>query len=74
MTGTHTYAEIKSQPSVWQDALDVFRSQTDRVESLWRSEPFDEVIFTGCGSTHYLSITAASLFQTLVGVPARAIK
>jgi len=25
----------------------------------WLEEPCDEVIFTGCGSTHYLSLAAA---------------
>ena len=31
MTGTHTYAEIKSQPTVWQDALAIFQAQADQL-------------------------------------------
>jgi glucosamine--fructose-6-phosphate aminotransferase (isomerizing) len=60
-----------SQPAVWQDALDVFQAQVGALGELWQAEQVDEVIFTGCGSTHYLSIAAARLFQHLTGVPAR---
>jgi glucosamine--fructose-6-phosphate aminotransferase (isomerizing) len=30
------------------------------------------VLFTGCGSTHYLSLSAAALFQALTHIPSRA--
>lgn len=73
MAGTHTYNEIKSQPAVWGDALDVFRENAVSLKSFWQREPFDEVIFTGCGSTYYLSLVGARLFQSLVRIPARAL-
>jgi glucosamine--fructose-6-phosphate aminotransferase (isomerizing) len=31
------------------------------------------VLFTGCGSTYYVSLAAAALFQELTGVPARGL-
>jgi glucosamine--fructose-6-phosphate aminotransferase (isomerizing) len=34
---------------------------------------YDQVIFTGCGSTYYLSLAAAALYQELTGNPARAV-
>ncbi len=70
--GAHTFSEILSQPSVWSETLRAFHSQSDALHKLWRSRDFSRVIFTGCGSTYYLSLTAASLFQTLTGVPSRA--
>jgi glutamine---fructose-6-phosphate transaminase (isomerizing) len=69
--GMHTLAEIQSQPATWQAALAAFPGWTERIRALWQAG-FDAVIFTGCGSTYYLSLTAAQIFQTLTGVPTRA--
>jgi glucosamine--fructose-6-phosphate aminotransferase (isomerizing) len=63
-----TYQEIKSQPGAWAEALDV----TSRV-SLPEIDPYSQIIFTGCGSTYYLSLAAASLYQELTGRAARAV-
>lgn len=70
--GAHTYAEIMSQPSVWATALEGFRVQAPALQALWRAHPPDWVIFTGCGSTYYLSCVGAALFQALTGVAAEA--
>ncbi len=70
--GAHTLAEITSQPTVWETTLHDFRTQTDAFEALWHDHSFDRVIFTGCGSTYYLSIIGATLFQTVLGIPAQA--
>ncbi len=35
--------------------------------------PFDAIVVTGCGSTYYLALAAASLLQTLTGVAARGV-
>ncbi|MGZ9222590.1 MAG: SIS domain-containing protein, partial [Anaerolineales bacterium] len=34
---------------------------------------YEQVIFTGCGSTYYLSLAAAALYQELTGCAARAV-
>jgi glutamine---fructose-6-phosphate transaminase (isomerizing) len=62
-----TYREIKSQPEAWAQAIDVAR-----VAQLPNMLDFEQVIFTGCGSTYYLSLAAAALYQELTGRPARA--
>ncbi len=72
LRGAHTLAEIMSQPTVWASALDAFRTQAPALRALWRERPAAQVLFTGCGSTYYLSIAGAALFQTLTGVPAVA--
>ena len=69
VNGQFTYAEIMSQPTMWQAALDEFPGE--KVTELW-GDGFDQVIFSGCGSTYYLSMVAARLFQSLTGVPAQA--
>jgi glucosamine--fructose-6-phosphate aminotransferase (isomerizing) len=70
--GLHTFAEIMSQPLVWREALEIFQARAVGLRALWDEETFDEVIFTGCGSTYYLSLVGAALFQQLTGVQARA--
>jgi glucosamine--fructose-6-phosphate aminotransferase (isomerizing) len=63
-----TYREIESQPDAWAQALDLIRAAP-----LPRAADYDQVIFTGCGSTYYLSLAAAALYQELTGRPARAV-
>jgi len=63
-----TYREIKSQPEAWAQALDV-----TNVSSLPKAGDYDQVLFTGCGSTYYLSLSAAALYQELTGRVARAV-
>ena len=63
-----TYREIKSQTEAWAQALGV----AGRV-SLPTAAEYDQVIFTGCGSTYYLSLAAAALYQELTGCPGRAV-
>ncbi len=63
-----TYREIKTQTEAWAQALDLVHSS-----SLPRAEDYEQVIFTGCGSTYYLSLAAAALYQEMTGRAARAI-
>jgi glucosamine--fructose-6-phosphate aminotransferase (isomerizing) len=62
-----TYREVKSQTEAWAQA-----SHLTNTNSLPNSEDYDQVIFTGCGSTYYQSLAAASLYQELTGRVARA--
>jgi glucosamine--fructose-6-phosphate aminotransferase (isomerizing) len=63
-----TYREIKSQTRAWAQALEVTRDLSFPSPRVYR-----QVIFTGCGSTYYLSVAAAALYQELTGRPARAV-
>ena len=63
-----TYKEIKSQTDAWTQALDVATRS-----HLPAAGDYEQVIFTGCGSTYYLSLAAAALYQELTGCPARAV-
>lgn len=70
--GSYTFAEITSQPTVWQNAIDIFRQQQSALEQFWSEHSFDQILFTGCGSTYYLSRFAASLFQEVAGASTSA--
>jgi len=63
-----TYREIKSQTEAWRNALDVISAI-----SLPDAARYEQIIFTGCGSTYYLSLAAAALYQELTGCAARAV-
>lgn len=70
--GHHTYQEITSEGKVWKATLQGFEGQSKTVINLLK-RPFGEVIFTGCGSTYYLSLAAAAAWQALTGTRARAV-
>jgi glutamine---fructose-6-phosphate transaminase (isomerizing) len=63
-----TYKEIKSQSEAWAQAVDLAS-----VLALPTADEYQQVIFTGCGSTYYLSLAAAALYQELTGCPSRAV-
>lgn len=68
LTDYHTYNEIKTQTEAWAQALDVVRASDSP-----KAGDYDQVIFIGCGSTYYLSLAAAALYQELTGRTARAV-
>lgn len=70
--GAYTFTEIVSQPEVWANTLAEFQAVAPALERFWHRQNVQRVIFTGCGSTYYLSLVAASLFQALNGIPAEA--
>lgn len=70
---TATYQEISTQTQAWQQALAVVTDNAAALTHLWAGGDYSSVIFTGCGSTYYLSLAAAALFQELTDQPARAV-
>ncbi len=70
--GEITLSEINSQPQLWAMALEQFGQVADEVRRFWERGGFEQVLFTGCGSTYYLGVIGASLLQAATGVPSRA--
>jgi len=71
--GSNTGEEILGQTATWATVLRDVLSQEKRIKEIFHREPFDEVVFIGCGSTYYLSLCAAAIFQSLTGTKARAL-
>ncbi len=70
--GVFTRQEILSQPDTWVETLNYLKK--DWEEQLPVLQDYDQVIFTGCGSTYFFSIWAARLLQkrtsmTCIAVP-----
>ena len=71
---TETYREITEQPAVWQDTLNILREQEDEIKKYMSAIGEDtEVILTGCGTSYYLPLTAASMYTKMTGCPARGV-
>jgi len=70
--GTHTYSEITSQPTIWQDAMSAFAVSSGALKALWDEGNYNRVLFTGCGSTYYLAMVGAALFQEMTRINTRA--
>ena len=73
MRSEFTKTEISSQVDAWKDASNVLEANHHHISDLWRDNDFNDLVFTGCGSTHYLSLSAANLFQANTGIRARGI-
>lgn len=70
--GEHTLHEISTQDQAWRAAYEATRSHREELLALWRDNRGLPVVFTGCGSTHFLATYAAALFQAMTGAPCRA--
>lgn len=66
--GEYTFTEITTQATAWADALQAFAAMESSLKQAWEKLNPKQVLFIGCGSTYYLSQTAAALFQELTGV------
>lgn len=70
--GKHTYQEIMSQGQAWRKSLDAVESHPpDFID--WFKKPWGEVFFIGCGSTYYLSLSAATIWQSITGQSTKAL-
>ncbi|HEY59526.1 MAG TPA: SIS domain-containing protein [Anaerolineae bacterium] len=72
MNGEFTYQEIMGQGESWSKSLAEAENQFKKIIAHLK-KPWSEVIFTGCGSTHYLSLTAAARWQSFTQMRARGI-
>ena len=70
--GHFTRQEIFSQPEAWASAFDVLDQNRPGIQELDPAARFGQILFTGCGSTYYLALAAASLTQGLTCLPCRA--
>jgi glucosamine--fructose-6-phosphate aminotransferase (isomerizing) len=67
-----TYKEIYGQPESFQAILDTLPEITSTLDKVF-AETYDELIFTGCGTSLYLAQTSAYLFRALNNTPAIAV-
>ena len=71
--GMYTIREIQTQSEAWAAVVDAVREGAQPWKTFFAQRAGDLTLFFGCGSTYYLSLTAASVFQTLAGQAARGV-
>ena len=71
--GSHSLAEILSQPQFWGRSLEALQREGSLadVRQLFRSA--SEWLFVGCGSSYYIALSAAAAWSSITGTRARAI-
>ncbi|HVM70657.1 MAG TPA: SIS domain-containing protein [Anaerolineales bacterium] len=70
--GLITYQEILSQPEAWEAALKILKAERTTGEAIDPARQYEQIMYTGCGSSYYLALAAAALTQTLTGRSCRA--
>jgi glucosamine--fructose-6-phosphate aminotransferase (isomerizing) len=68
-----TYEEIIRQQTGWKVALSALKA--DKINHLRLLDEFEDRtwVFTGCGTSFYLAQTASTIFETLTGIPTKAV-
>ncbi len=69
---TLTYHEIYGQPDSFQAILDTLPEIEATLDEVF-SEKYDQLIFTGCGTSLYLAQTSAYLWRAMNSTPAEAV-
>jgi glutamine---fructose-6-phosphate transaminase (isomerizing) len=70
---THTWKEILSESTVWQQVLGELSGSAVIDSILAQERKRREWIFVGCGTSYYLAESAAYSWTLLTGQPARAL-
>ena len=70
---TATETEIKEQPQTWGKTYDRFVEDEENVRATLESLAEKPLIFTGCGTSYYLALSAASAWTGVTGRAARAV-
>jgi len=67
-----TFEEILSQPTMWDKVLEQVSHKRSTFQKYLEHLTDQEAIFIGCGTSYYLSLSAASLYTRITGQKARA--
>lgn len=61
------------QPQTWEETRNLVLAQQAELAKRFADVNPEEVLFTGSGTSYYISIAAASIFQEITGLTARAV-
>ena len=71
--GQHTLIEIRSQPEAWAAVVPAALSAAEEWRRFFADAGNTQSLLFGCGSTFYLSLTAAAVLQAVTGGATRAV-
>jgi glucosamine--fructose-6-phosphate aminotransferase (isomerizing) len=73
MSDEHTLKEILSQPDTWKSVLDGLADPKFALKPAAVLCSKKEIVFIGCGTSYYASLSAASMFTRVTGAKSRAV-
>jgi glutamine---fructose-6-phosphate transaminase (isomerizing) len=68
-----TYQEIESQSNIWRSVLNHFFEVKSELAEALKPRQFSKIRVIGCGSTHYLSLSAAQLLTLYTDYDVQAL-
>jgi glucosamine--fructose-6-phosphate aminotransferase (isomerizing) len=71
--GQYSWQEITTQGASWRSAIERTLAQREGLRALFERNAGRPILFTGCGSTHYLALYAAPFFQRVTGLRCRGV-
>ncbi len=71
--GEQTREELLSQPQAWTETIECVMTCAGELRKFFYAGGYTAISLTGCGSTYYLALAAADIFQQLLQVPARGL-
>jgi glutamine---fructose-6-phosphate transaminase (isomerizing) len=66
--------EIFGQGESLRRTIDLVLSRREEIRGFFNEGGWEEIVFIGCGSSHWLSLSAAATATSVLGVPCRAVK
>lgn len=74
VAGEKTLHEIMSQPKIWRELLESLSEEGGCAGEVLRNHAREApMLFTGCGSSYYVALSAASVVQSLTGWSTKAV-
>jgi glucosamine--fructose-6-phosphate aminotransferase (isomerizing) len=71
--GTHTQAEILSQPWCWRECFQALDEKDQLRQVCARFPARSDWLYVGCGSSYYIALAAAASCTQVTGMRARAV-
>lgn len=71
--GNITYREIYGQPEAFEAIAATFGALSETASRVFSGQPYEKLIFTGCGTSYYLAQTAAFFFARLTDFQTAAV-
>ncbi|MFB5188699.1 SIS domain-containing protein [Alicyclobacillus fastidiosus] len=70
---SYTLEEIRRQPSDWATTTELLLNQSEQWRQLFAEKNYENLYFTGCGTSYHIAIVAAYLFQEVTSIPCKAV-
>lgn len=71
--GGQTLQEILDQPAAWRSTIERFKGDLENSVEWIKEQAAQTILLTGCGTSYYLSLAAATAFRAMAGQLAQGV-